>query len=418
MAQAKRGLGKGLGRGLGALFGEDVVEEVVLDKRGSHSHENSDSDTEKSSRGRKQTSAFEMESNEKKYDSTSKQAAGSKKVEKKSENQNLSGEAEKMSQTQSLSGEVEKLEPKAQPDVSRETLSDGSVDRASVLDFSLEQQAIEKQISASEKGEETHGEIYVKLSKIEPNRSQPRKNFDEEQLQQLADSMKRYGVLQPLLVQKRENGFEIIAGERRWRAAKMADLKEVPVVVREYDPQQTMEIALIENVQREDLNPIEEAMAYQQLIQEFNLKQEEIAERVSKSRTTITNSLRLLNLAKEVQQMLVENRLSSGHARALLSLEDPKLQIELAHKIEQNKMSVREVEKAVKLMGKEKKPKKEKQVDEALELVFRDLEERMKTVMGTKVNISRKDKSKGKIEIEYYSESELERIVELIESIR
>lgn len=278
-------------------------------------------------------------------------------------------------------------------------LSDGSVDRASVLDFSLEQQAIEKQISASEKGEETHGEIYVKLSKIEPNRSQPRKNFDEEQLQQLADSMKRYGVLQPLLVQKRENGFEIIAGERRWRAAKMADLKEVPVVVREYDPQQTMEIALIENVQREDLNPIEEAMAYQQLIQEFNLKQEEIAERVSKSRTTITNSLRLLNLAKEVQQMLVENRLSSGHARALLSLEDPKLQIELAHKIEQNKMSVREVEKAVKLMGKEKKPKKEKQVDEALELVFRDLEERMKTVMGTKVNISRKDKSKGKMKL-------------------
>lgn len=406
MAQAKRGLGKGLGRGLGALFGEDVVEEVVLDKRGSHSHENSDSEEERVSRGRTHTSTSNAKSNEKNQDSTSEKVV-QKKVEE-----------EKMSQTQSLSGEVEKMEPKTQLDVSRETLSDGSVERASVLDFSLEQQAIEKQISASEKGEETHGEIYVKLSKIEPNRSQPRKNFDEEQLQQLADSMKRYGVLQPLLVQKRENGFEIIAGERRWRAAKMADLKEVPVVVREYDPQQTMEIALIENVQREDLNPIEEAMAYQQLIQEFNLKQEEIAERVSKSRTTITNSLRLLNLAKEVQQMLVENRLSSGHARALLSLEDPKLQIELAHKIEQNKMSVREVEKAVKLMGKEKKPKKEKQVDEALELVFRDLEERMKTVMGTKVNISRKDKSKGKIEIEYYSESELERIVELIESIR
>ena len=406
MAQAKRGLGKGLGRGLGALFGEDVVEEVVMDKRGSHSHENSDSEEERVSRGRKHTSTSNVKSNEKNQDSTSEKVVQKKVAE------------EKMSQTQSLSGEVEKLEPKTQPDVSRETLSDGSVDRASVLDFSLEQQAIEKQISASEKGEETHGEIYVKLSKIEPNRSQPRKNFDEEQLQQLADSMKRYGVLQPLLVQKRENGFEIIAGERRWRAAKMADLKEVPVVVREYDPQQTMEIALIENVQREDLNPIEEAMAYQQLIQEFNLKQEEIAERVSKSRTTITNSLRLLNLAKEVQQMLVENRLSSGHARALLSLEDPKQQVELAHKIEQNKMSVREVEKAVKLVGKEKKPKKEKPVDEALELVFQDLEERMKTVMGTKVNISRKDKSKGKIEIEYYSESELERIVELIESIR
>lgn len=406
MAQAKRGLGKGLGRGLGALFGEDVVEEVVLDKRGSHSHESADGEGEKTSRGRKRASASDVKSSEKNQASSENKDAGKNETEVKS------------SQNQSLSGEAEKTESDKQVNVSRETLSEISTDTLPGADASSENQAIEKQISASEKAEETQGEIYVKISKIEPNRSQPRKNFDEEQLQQLADSMKRYGVLQPLLVQKRENGFEIIAGERRWRAAKMADLKEVPVVVREYDPQQTMEIALIENVQREDLNPIEEAMAYQQLIQEFNLKQEEIAERVSKSRTTITNSLRLLNLAKEVQQMLVENRLSSGHARALLSLEDPKQQVELAHKIEQNKMSVREVEKAVKLVGKEKKPKKEKPVDEALELVFQDLEERMKTVMGTKVNISRKDKSKGKIEIEYYSESELERIVELIESIR
>lgn len=406
MAQAKRGLGKGLGRGLGALFGEDVVEEVVLDKRGSHSHESADGEGEKTSRGRKRASASDVKSSEKNQASSENKGAGKNETEVKS------------SQNQSLSGEAEKTESDKQVNVSRETLSEISTDSFPGADASSENQAIEKQISASEKAEETQGEIYVKISKIEPNRSQPRKNFDEEQLQQLADSMKRYGVLQPLLVQKRENGFEIIAGERRWRAAKMADLKEVPVVVREYDPQQTMEIALIENVQREDLNPIEEAMAYQQLIQEFNLKQEEIAERVSKSRTTITNSLRLLNLAKEVQQMLVENRLSSGHARALLSLEDPKQQVELAHKIEQNKMSVREVEKAVKLVGKEKKPKKEKPVDEALELVFQDLEERMKTVMGTKVNISRKDKSKGKIEIEYYSESELERIVELIESIR
>lgn len=406
MAQAKRGLGKGLGRGLGALFGEDVVEGVVLDKRGSHSHESADGEGEKISRGRKRASASDVKSSEKSQASSEDKGAGKKET------------GVKNSQNQSLSGEAEKTESDKQVNVSRETLSEISTDTLPGADASSENQAIEKQISASEKAEETQGEIYVKISKIEPNRSQPRKNFDEEQLQQLADSMKRYGVLQPLLVQKRENGFEIIAGERRWRAAKMADLKEVPVVVREYDPQQTMEIALIENVQREDLNPIEEAMAYQQLIQEFNLKQEEIAERVSKSRTTITNSLRLLNLAKEVQQMLVENRLSSGHARALLSLEDPKQQVELAHKIEQNKMSVREVEKAVKLVGKEKKPKKEKPVDEALELVFQDLEERMKTVMGTKVNISRKDKSKGKIEIEYYSESELERIVELIESIR
>lgn len=265
---------------------------------------------------------------------------------------------------------------------------------------------------------EEQKEITIKLSKIEPNSEQPRKDFNEEQLQELADSIKKYGVLQPLLVQKKDNNYVIVAGERRWRAAKLAGLKEVPVVIREYSPQQAMEIALIENVQREDLNPIEEALAYQRLMQEFQLKQEEIAERVSKNRTTITNSMRLLNLTPEVRQMLIENRISSGHARALLGVESPELQLELAKKIEQERLSVREVEKAVKLLGKDKKEKKKKPDDEALELIFRDLEERMKTAMGTKVNISRKDKNKGRIEIEYYSESELERIVELIESIR
>lgn len=265
---------------------------------------------------------------------------------------------------------------------------------------------------------EEQKEITIKLSKIEPNSEQPRKDFNEEQLQELADSIKKYGVLQPLLVQKKDSNYVIVAGERRWRAAKLAGLKEVPVVIREYSPQQAMEIALIENVQREDLNPIEEALAYQRLMQEFQLKQEEIAERVSKNRTTITNSMRLLNLTPEVRQMLIENRISSGHARALLGVESPELQLELAKKIEQERLSVREVEKAVKLLGKDKKEKKKKPDDEALELIFRDLEERMKTAMGTKVNISRKDKNKGRIEIEYYSESELERIVELIESIR
>lgn len=265
---------------------------------------------------------------------------------------------------------------------------------------------------------EEQKEITIKLSKIEPNSEQPRKDFNEEQLQELADSIKKYGVLQPLLVQKKDSNYVIVAGERRWRAAKLAGLKEVPVVIREYSPQQAMEIALIENVQRENLNPIEEALAYQRLMQEFQLKQEEIAERVSKNRTTITNSMRLLNLTPEVRQMLIENRISSGHARALLGVESPELQLELAKKIEQERLSVREVEKAVKLLGKDKKEKKKKPDDEALELIFRDLEERMKTAMGTKVNISRKDKNKGRIEIEYYSESELERIVELIESIR
>lgn len=261
-------------------------------------------------------------------------------------------------------------------------------------------------------------EITLKLSKIEPNREQPRKDFNEEQLKELADSIKNYGILQPLLVQKKGNYYEIIAGERRWRAAKIAGLKEVPVVIREYSEQQAVEIALIENVQREDLNPIEEAMAYQRLIQEFHLKQEEIAERVCKNRTTIANSMRLLNLCEDVQQMLIQGVISSGHARALLSVENPETQLTLAKKIEKDCLSVREVEKMVKLLEKPEKKKKEKVQDEQLELIFKDLEDRMKTVMGTKVNISRKDKSKGRIEIEYYSEAELERIVELIESIR
>lgn len=261
-------------------------------------------------------------------------------------------------------------------------------------------------------------EITVKLSMIEPNREQPRKDFKEEQLQELADSIKQYGILQPLLVQKRENYYELIAGERRWRAAKMAGLKEVPVVIREYSKQESMEIALIENVQRADLNPIEEAKAYHRLMQEFGLRQEDIAQRVSKNRATITNSMRLLKLAEEVQQMLAEDRITGGHARALLAIEDQKVQVQLAEKIEKDKMSVRDVERMVKLISRKPRVKTEGQPDEALNLIFKELEERMKSAMGTKVVISRKDRNKGRIEIEYYSESELERIVELIESIR
>lgn len=261
-------------------------------------------------------------------------------------------------------------------------------------------------------------EITVKITMIEPNREQPRKDFNEEQLQELADSIKQYGILQPLLVQKRENYYELIAGERRWRAAKLAGLKEVPVVIREYTKQESMEIALIENVQRADLNPIEEAKAYQRLMQEFGLRQEDIAQRVSKNRATITNSMRLLKLAEEVQQMLSEDRITGGHARALLAIEDSAVQTQLAMKIEKDKMSVRDVERMVKIIARKPKPRTTGQPDEALELIFKELEERMKSAMGTKVVISRKDRNKGRIEIEYYSESELERIVELIESIR
>lgn len=261
-------------------------------------------------------------------------------------------------------------------------------------------------------------ETLVKLTSIEPNGEQPRKKFDEEALQELADSIKEYGVLQPLLVKKTGDTYQIIAGERRWRAAKLAGLKEVPVIIREYDRQQSVEIALIENVQRADLNPIEEAFAYQLLMQEFGLKQEEIAARVSKNRATITNSIRLLKLAEPVQRFLIEGKISSGHARALLGIEDGEQQYAIAQQIAEKGLSVREVEKLVKLLSKPPKEKKPAEEDKDLSFIFQDLEERMKGIMGTKVMIHQKDKNKGRIEIEYYSSSELERIVELIESIR
>ena len=215
----------------------------------------------------------------------------------------------------------------------------------------------------------------LKLNLIEPNSEQPRKNFDEESLQELADSIKQYGILQPLIVQKKGSHYEIIAGERRWRAAKLAGITDVPVLIREYDKQQTMEIALIENVQRADLNPIEEAQAFQQLIQEFHLTQEEIANRVSKNRATITNSMRLLKLDSRVQDMLAEGKLSSGHARALLGLEDRERQYQVAVKIIEEKLSVRDVEKLVKMMNrppKEKKPEKGPDID----LIYRQVEDK------------------------------------------
>ena len=275
-------------------------------------------------------------------------------------------------------------------------------------------------VKAEKKEEEPEvgREMFLKLSSIEPNHNQPRMEFREESLMELAESMKEYGVLQPLLVQKKGDFYEIIAGERRWRAAKLAGLKEVPVVIREYTKQQSMEIALIENVQREDLNPIEEAKAYQKLMQEFGLKQEEIATRVAKNRVTITNSMRLLKLDNRVQDMLIQNQITGGHARALLAVDDPELQFQIAGRIVAENLSVREVEKLVKSLSKKKEPKEKKEEDESIFLIFRELEDRMKTAMGTKVSINRKDSNKGRVEIEYYSEAELERIVELIESIR
>ena len=252
---------------------------------------------------------------------------------------------------------------------------------------------------------------------IETNQIQQQKKFDEEGLKELADSIKLYGILQPLLVQKKKDHYETIAGERRWRAAKMAGISEVPVIIREYDKQQSMEVALIENVQRADLNPIEEAQAYQQLIQEFHLTQEEIAARVSKNRATITNSMRLLKLDPRVQQMLAEGKISSGHARAILGLEDGEQQFLIANKTVQEVLSVRDVEKLVKMMNRPEKERKEKTGPD-VNLIYRQIEDKLKMIMGTKVTINRKDKNKGRIEIEYYSQEELERIIDLMESVR
>lgn len=274
-------------------------------------------------------------------------------------------------------------------------------------------------LAENKKSEEKPAEVKVKISKVEPNREQPRKNFDEDALLELAESIKQFGVLQPLLVQDRKDYYEIIAGERRWRAAKIAGLKEVPVIIKKLTEQEMVEISLIENIQRENLNPIEEALAYKRLLNEFNLKQDEVAERVSKSRTAVTNSMRLLKLNEKVQQMVIDDMLTTGHARALLGIEDQEKQYVVAQQIFDEKLSVRETEKLVKKIQKEKNlpEKKKEEMDEQVALAYHDVEEKMKLILGTKVNIRAKDDKKGKIEIEYYSMDEFNRIFEMMQKI-
>lgn len=274
----------------------------------------------------------------------------------------------------------------------------------------------DKSAEAKKEAEEKAGVQTMKINEVEPNRDQPRKNFDEDALLELSDSIKQFGVLQPLLVRKRKDYYEIIAGERRWRAAKLAGVKEVPVIVKEYTDQEILEIGLIENIQRENLNPIEEAIAFKRLLEEFNLKQDEVAERVSKSRTAVTNSMRLLKLSDKVQQMIIDDMISTGHARALLAIDDPELQYTLANKIFDEKLSVRETEKLVKEIKNPKKPKEKKVMENAF--IYQDLEEKMKGVFGTKVSIASKGKGKGKIEIEYYSDDELEHLFDMMMSIK
>ena len=240
--------------------------------------------------------------------------------------------------------------------------------------------------------------MMVKISMVEPNQNQPRKQFDEDALLELTESVKQYGILQPLLVSEKKDYYEIIAGERRWRAAKLAGLKEVPVIVKEFSEQELVEISLIENIQREDLNAVEEAMAYKRLMDEFHLKQDEIADRVGKSRTAVTNSMRLLKLSAKVQQMLIDEMITAGHARAILAVSDMEKQESLAMRVFDEKLSVRETEKLVKAVLAPPKEKKSHSYS-AEDAAYENLEEKMKSIMGTKVLIHRKKNDKGKIEI-------------------
>ncbi len=274
----------------------------------------------------------------------------------------------------------------------------------------------EKSDSDNKKEDNAHGLKEINISLIEPNKNQPRKEFDKEKLAELTESIKQYGVLQPILVKKAGNIYEIIAGERRWRAARDAGLKTLPVLISDYSNEQSMEVSIIENIQRDDLNPIEEAMAYKSLMDDYGLKQEELATRLSKNRATIANSLRLLKLDEYIQGLMIKGVISAGHARAILSLDDKELQKELAEEVVLKGMSVRETERAAKAMIKPKK-KPETKIDKALNLFYKEYEDSVRRVFNTKVYINKKDKNKGRIEIEYYSQTDLDRIVELIRSI-
>ena len=258
--------------------------------------------------------------------------------------------------------------------------------------------------------------IEVKISEIDPNIGQPRKSFNEDELLELAESIKIHGVIQPVILTKRGKRYELIAGERRWRAAKLAGLAKIPALVREYTDKEIMEVSLIENIQRQDLNPVEEAEAFKNLIDEYKMKQDDLAERVSKSRSAITNALRLLKLDEKVKAMLAEGLITTGHARALLAVEDKDKQQQLATKIFDEKLSVRETEKIVKALSEGKENKKEEKTSE--KLVYRKLEDSLKSILGSKVSIKSKQGGKGKIEIDYYSMEELDRITELFATIK
>ncbi|WP_029201234.1 ParB/RepB/Spo0J family partition protein [Oribacterium sp. NK2B42] len=289
------------------------------------------------------------------------------------------------------------------------------------IDFSEDNDSDHQNENPVTGNNENIGAFSIKLSRIQPDKNQPRKYFDEEKLQELADNIKEYGVIEPIVVKENGAFYEIITGERRWRAARMAGLKEIPVVIKNVDDRTSREMSIIENIQREDLNPVEEALAYQSLIEDFNLTQEEVAKKVSKNRSTITNSLRLLKLDEDILEMLRDGRITQGHARALLVIEERDLRKKIADKCALENLSVREIEKLVKLdkLAKENKSKNESPEAEELKrlkILYKDLEKKMKAKLGTKVNIIPKNKDKGKLEIEYYSQDQLDRLYMILNS--
>ncbi|MCR4629492.1 MAG: ParB/RepB/Spo0J family partition protein [Clostridium sp.] len=392
---------RGLGRGLESFFGD--IEEKKAEQR-----------EEKVNSGEK-TEAKEIKSekkNEKKSAPAVKKANTEPKRKKTaaSKKKNESSSAQKTAKkTESGRTEPKNIEP---------VLTDPEIPVSKKEKTSERTAEPQKNfIGLTEEGMAQK----VSLALIDANSEQPRKKFNEEELAELAASIRTYGVLQPLIVTKKNERYEIIAGERRYRASKLAGLREVPVIVRDYSRQEMMEVSLIENIQRSDLNAIEEAKAYHTLITDFGLTQEEISTRVSKSRVAVTNSMRLLKLDEKVQNMLVDGKLTAGHARALLGLTDREQQAAVAEKIAAKELSVRETEQLVKKLTQPepdtKKEPAEKENDK-LGIFYRELEDRLKEAMGTKVQIRRKEQGRGRIEIEYYSADELERISEMLQSLR
>ena len=401
----------GLGRGLDGLFpsyvkkdaGEETVEKEKKDSSGTKS---------KTSSRKTQT---------KTQTKTAGKKAGTKKsASKKTADVSPAADAdEKLKMEDELNTEADQRD-EAGLKAEAEENTDETLNEEADLEKAVEQPegSAEAAQKAADQPKEETGVRMMRVSDIEPNPDQPRKTFNEDALEELAESFKLHGVVQPLIVVKRGDYYMIVAGERRWRAAKLAGLKEVPVLVTEYTDREVMEISLIENIQREDLDPIEEAQAFRRLIEEFDLKQDEVAERVSRSRTAVTNSLRLLKLDPRVQQMVIEDKITAGHARALLAIEIGEEQYLLAMKVFDERLSVRETERLVKLHTQKKPEKKKPEEDHRLDYIYEDMEAQLRAALGTKVILNRKSPQKGKIEIEYYSSEELERLYDLLRILK